>query len=222
MTWTVPNILTLLRLVAAPLVAIVFIGLARPYADIVALALFVAASLTDYVDGALARAWQQQTKLGTMLDPIADKAMVIIALATLMAFSSLSGWIILPAAFILLREVFVSGLREFLGDVAGTLKVTRLAKWKTTVQMVAIATLLAHGIAEHYAGMAVWGMDVDLVNAILSGTAPDTGGLRQVFTAMDATAWGGLALLWIAAALTLISGVDYLTKALPHLREDTT
>lgn len=137
MIWTLPNILTLLRLLAAPGVAIMFLYFTRPYADWLALILFLSAAITDWFDGYLARLWKQETKLGAMLDPIADKAMVVIALMVIVGYSSMSPWLVLPATFILFREVFVSGLREFLGDTAGTLKVTRLAKWKTTAQMVA-------------------------------------------------------------------------------------
>ena len=141
MMWTIPNILTVLRLLAAPGVAVMFLYFTRPYADWFALLLFVAAAITDWFDGFLARAWKQETKLGTMLDPIADKAMVVIALMIIVGYSSMSPWLVLPATVILFREVFISGLREFLGDTAGTLKVTVLAKWKTTAQMVAISFL---------------------------------------------------------------------------------
>ena len=129
MRWTLPNILTVLRLAAAPAVPLMFLYWARPYADIAALMIFLLAAVTDWFDGYLARAWKQETKIGTMLDPIADKAMVVIALMVIAAYSPYSPWLVLPATVILFREVFVSGLREFLGDVAGTLKVTKLAKW---------------------------------------------------------------------------------------------
>jgi CDP-diacylglycerol--glycerol-3-phosphate 3-phosphatidyltransferase len=135
MTWNIPNALTIGRLLAAPCLALMFLYFTRPYADLLAVFLFVIAAITDWFDGYLARAWKQETKLGTMLDPIADKAMVAIALMVIVGYSSMSPWLVLPATVILFREVFVSGLREYLGDTAGTLKVTRLAKWKTTFQM---------------------------------------------------------------------------------------
>jgi CDP-diacylglycerol--glycerol-3-phosphate 3-phosphatidyltransferase len=109
----------------------------------VALFLFIFASLTDYIDGWLARKWGQISRFGAMLDPIADKAMVVIALAVLLGLHGISDWTLIPVAAILFREVFVSGLREFLGETAGLLKVTPLAKWKTAVQMVAISLLFA-------------------------------------------------------------------------------
>ena len=221
MRWTVPNILTLLRLLAAPAVAVMFLYFNRPYADWFALVLFLGAAITDWFDGYLARAWKQETKIGTMLDPIADKAMVVLALMVIIGYSNhnWTAWLVLPATFILFREVFVSGLREYLGDVAGTLKVTKLAKWKTTAQMVAIAVLFAQGIFEHYLGMSVIGMDQATVDAIMAGQIPDTQGLRWKFDGMVLAGWVGLVLLWIAAGLTLITGYDYLRKATPHLRE---
>ena len=220
MKWTIPNILTVFRLAAAPTVAIVFLVLARPYADWAALALFVLAAVTDWVDGYLARKLNQQSKIGTMLDPIADKAMVIIALTVLAGTSSLTYWLLLPSVLILFREVFVSGLREYLGDVAGTLKVTKLAKWKTTVQMFAIACLFAQGAFEHRVGMFVFGMDTQMVSDILSGVEEDVLGLRSAHTLMNAATYLGLILLWIAAGLTAITWWDYFKKALPHLDED--
>ena len=96
MIWNLPNLLTCLRLVAAPLVAVMFLYFTRPYADIFAVALFVGAAITDWFDGYLARAWGQQTKLGTMLDPIADKAMVVIALMVIIGFHpGRPGWFFL-------------------------------------------------------------------------------------------------------------------------------
>ena len=219
MRWTIPNILTLLRLVAAPGLAVMFLFFSRPYADWFALALFLGAAITDWFDGYLARAWRQETKLGAMLDPIADKAMVIIALMVIVGYSSMSPWLVLPATVILFREVFVSGLREYLGDTAGTLKVTQLAKWKTTLQMIAIAVLFAQGVFEHYLGMSAYGMDPQLIDDVLSGRTEDLLGLRWKLSGMEISGWVGLILLWVAAGLTLITGADYLNKALPHLKE---
>ncbi|MDX5402482.1 MAG: CDP-diacylglycerol--glycerol-3-phosphate 3-phosphatidyltransferase [Rhodobacterales bacterium] len=220
MTWTLPNILTAGRLLAAPGVAVMFLYFTRPYADWFALVLFITAAITDWFDGYLAREWKQETKMGAMLDPIADKAMVVIALMVIVGYSSMSPWLVLPATVILFREVFVSGLREFLGDVAGTLKVTKLAKWKTTAQMVAIAVLFAQGVFEHYFGMTVYGMDEAMVMAIIDGQQPDLHGLWWKLQGMIWSGKIGLALLWIAAALTLITGVDYFRKAQPLLRDD--
>ena len=220
MKWNIPNILTLLRLLAAPGVAVMFLYFARPWADWFALILFVFAAITDYVDGYLARAWKQESKFGAMLDPIADKAMVIIALLVITGFSGMNPWILLPATVIIFRETFVSGLREFLGDTAGLLKVTNLAKWKTTAQMVAIAVLFATGLFEHEFLDRTTGMDDATVQAIMSGQAADPLGLLWYSQAANVTFLIGTIGLTIAAVLTLVTGFDYLRKAMPYLRED--
>jgi cardiolipin synthase (CMP-forming) len=199
MTWTIPNILTTLRLFAAPGVAVMFLYFDRPWADWLALVLFVGAALTDYIDGYLARAWGQQTRFGAMLDPIADKAMVLIAIVVITGYSGMKPALILPATVILFREVCVSGLREYLGAKAGLLAVTKLAKWKTTAQMVAIAVLFL-------------GTGLDYVT--------ETTGRVPHWSAPAATAVG-TGLIWIAAVLTLVTGIDYFIKSLPFLRDDT-
>ncbi len=221
MTWNIPNILTTLRLLAAPGVAVMFLYFTRPWADWFALVLFVSAAITDWFDGYLARAWKQTTKLGAMLDPIADKAMVVIALMVIVGYSSTSWtpWLVLPATVILFREVFVSGLREFLGDTAGTLKVTSLAKWKTATQMTAIAVLFAQGVFEHYLVANTDGMDQAMVDAILTGQVEDVLGLQWKLEGMIWSGRIGLWLLWIAAALTLITGAEYFKKSIPYLKD---
>ena len=221
MTWNIPNILTIMRLLAAPGLAVMFLYFTRPYADWFALVLFVLAALTDWVDGFLARSWQQETKLGAMLDPVADKAMVVIALMVIVGYSSMSPWLVLPTTVILFREVFVSGLREYLGDTAGTLKVTKIAKWKTTMQMIAIAVLFSQGVFEHYFGMSVFGMDDAMVMDILEDREEDVLGLGWKLNGMVWTSHLGLWLLWFAAALTLISGFDYFRKSIPYLKDDS-
>ncbi|MFC2970418.1 CDP-diacylglycerol--glycerol-3-phosphate 3-phosphatidyltransferase [Acidimangrovimonas pyrenivorans] len=196
MRWWIPNALTVLRLLAAPGVPVMFLYFHRPAADWLALALFVLASLTDWIDGYLARLWKQESKFGAMLDPIADKAMVVIALVVITGYSGMNPWLILPATVILFREVFVSGLREYLGAKASLLKVTKLAKWKTTAQMIAIAVLfLGTGL----------------------GYVEDTHQRVLRWTSSEATQ-AGLVLIWIAAVLTFITGLDYFLKALPHLK----
>jgi len=219
MQLNVPNTLTILRLLAAPGVVIMFLYFNRPLADWFALMLFVAAALTDFIDGYLARAWKQETKLGAMMDPIADKAMVIIALVVITGFSGMNPWILLPATLIIFREVFVSGLREFLGDTAGTLKVTNLAKWKTTAQMIGIALLFATGAFEHYFGMQSLAMTEEMVTAALDGSGPDELGLKWKYQGMMASWYGGITVLWVAATLTLLTGWGYFRKAAPYLRD---
>lgn len=202
MTWNIPNILTLLRLLAAPAVAIMFLYFDRPWADWFALVLFVSAAVTDFVDGYLARAWKQESKFGAMMDPIADKAMVVIALVVITGFSGMNPWILMPAVLIIFREVFVSGLREFLGDTAGLLKVTQLAKWKTTMQMVAIAVLFAKGAFEHY--------QMDRMS---------DGGFSLLELGANVSWALGIGCLWVAMVLTVLSGADYFIKSLPYLRD---
>ena len=227
MQWNIPNILTVLRLIAAPGVAILFLYFQRPVADWFALVLFVTAALTDFLDGYLARLWKQESKFGAMLDPIADKAMVIIALVIIVGLSTadklvMDAWILLPATVILFREVFVSGLREFLGASAGTLKVTNLAKYKTTVQMVAIAVLFAKGVFEHHYLNLIQGMNAKIYGDVMSGAIEDVNGVAGYAMWMDGTWTVGVVLLWIAAALTAITGWDYFLKSLPFLREPRT
>jgi cardiolipin synthase len=226
MRWNLPNILTVLRLLAAPSVALMFLYFARPYADWFALILFVVAATTDWIDGYLARAWNQQTKFGAMLDPIADKAMVVIALLVICSVSgwgSQTGfdrWILLPATLIMFRETFVSGLREFLGDTAGTLAVTKLAKWKTAAQMTAIAVLFSTGAFDTYFQMSTDGMDDALIIAVLEGTEPDLQGLIWKLNGAFYSWWIGIILLWAAMILTMLTGFDYFRKSLPYLREN--
>ncbi len=220
MKWTIPNILTVLRLLAAPGVALMFLYFSRPWADWFALILFVGAAVTDYFDGYLARLWRQESKFGAMLDPIADKAMVVIALLVITGFSGMDPWILLPATLIMFREVFVSGLREFLGAKAGKLKVTKLAKWKTTAQMIAIAVLFGTGIFGHMMLERTFGMDDTMIIRIMSGEIEDTVGLLRLDFYAWLSWWCGVGLLWVAAALTFVTGWDYFQKALPFFKEE--
>lgn len=219
MVWNLPNILTVFRLLAAPMVGFVFLLLPRPFADWAALFLFLFASLTDYFDGWIAREWNQVSRFGAMLDPIADKAMVVIALAVLLGIHGITAWTLIPIVVILFREVFVSGLREFLGADASLLKVTRLAKWKTTVQMVAIALLFGWGLFDHYFIMQTMGMSPEIVGGILGGEIADDVGLGWKYAGLIWVSYGGLVLLWVAAGLTAITGWDYFRKSMPYLRE---
>jgi len=220
MTWNIPNTLTVLRLLAAPCVPLMFLYFHRPLADWFALTLFVGAAVTDYFDGYLARLWKQESKFGTMLDPIADKAMVVIALLIITGYSGMNPWLILPATVILFREVFVGGLREFLGAKAGLLRVTKLAKWKTTAQMVAIAVLFLGTGLEHIEGIARQGMTVEqYAMAVSQGVADPIRSCGARGCSSYATLVG-LALIWVAAALTAMTGWEYFRKSLPYLKEE--
>jgi len=232
MQWNLPNTLTLSRLIAALMLVAVYLIFPRPVSDWLGVTLFAFAAVTDYLDGALARRWGQVTGFGRMMDPIADKAMTILALLLLVsllgglsiriggAYFDQGTLVLIPAALIIFREVFVSGLREFLGARATGLPVTRLAKWKTTVQMLAILVLIAQGLFEHYYGVLAFGFTPEQVQAILNGEAEDLFGLRWKYNGFLAAQNIGLSLLWLAAALTLVTGYDYLRKAWPHVAEE--
>ena len=145
--FALPNILTYARIVAVPVVvgllfwSNIFDG--GLWLRWVALAIFIAAGVTDILDGYYARIWGQQSSLGRMLDPIADKLLVASCLLMLAAEETIRGWTLLAAIIILCREILVSGLREFLAELRVGVPVTRLAKWKTLGQLVAIGFLIA-------------------------------------------------------------------------------
>src|ERR1041384_2063987 len=146
-TMSLPNILTYARIAAIPVV--VGCVFAQSILDgplwlrWVALAVFIAAAVTDYLDGYYARIWDQQSALGRMLGPIPDKLLVSSCLLMLAADNSIHGWTLWAAIVILCREILVSGLREYLAALRVSVPVTRLAKWKTTIQLIAIGFLLA-------------------------------------------------------------------------------
>ncbi|UYO01010.1 MAG: CDP-diacylglycerol--glycerol-3-phosphate 3-phosphatidyltransferase [Devosia sp.] len=141
----VPNIITIIRILAVlPIAWMIMQG--DLVLRLVALILYILAAASDWLDGYLARAWNQYSDLGRMLDPIADKLLVGILFAVLAWDGSLSGVDMVPVIAILFREFFVSGLREFLGKTSVVLPVTLLAKWKTTLQMVALVVILLEGI----------------------------------------------------------------------------
>jgi len=181
-----PNLLTLSRIGAIPLLA-ALLAVRNPRTDLAACLVFAAAGLTDYFDGRLARQRAQLSDLGRMLDPIADKLLVGATLMLLAGGGRLPPIALYAGVIILLREILVSGLREFLAGQRLGLPVTRLAKWKTGFQMGALGALLAGD-----GSAALLGIGVVPVAAI------------------------GEAMLVVAAALTLVSGWDYLTAGLRH------
>jgi len=141
--WTLPNLLTLARMLAIPFVVGCLFWPDWFVMRWVALGIFIFAAITDFLDGYIARAWSQHSALGRMLDPIADKLLVSAILMMLVANHTISGLSILAAIVILCREVLVSGLREFLAGVKVHLPVSRIAKWKTTLQLLALGFLIA-------------------------------------------------------------------------------
>jgi CDP-diacylglycerol--glycerol-3-phosphate 3-phosphatidyltransferase/cardiolipin synthase len=179
---SLPNLLTLSRILAVPLLVALLWDLGK-WGSAVAFVLFVVAGVTDYIDGYLARAQGTVSKLGQFLDPIADKIMVAAVIVMLIAFGSLKGIHVIPALVILLREIAVSGLREFLAGAKVSVPVSRLAKWKTALQMIALGALILAGAVEPW------------------------------FPALEI----GLICLWVAAAITLITGYDYLRVGLKHM-----
>jgi cardiolipin synthase (CMP-forming) len=146
-TLALPNLLTYARIAAVPAVVACMYGTGilgvGMWLRWVALAVFITAGVTDFFDGYFARMWGQQSRLGRMLDPIADKLLVSSCLLMLAADDTIKGWSILAAIVILCREILVSGLREFLAELRVSVPVTQLAKYKTTVQMVAVGFLIA-------------------------------------------------------------------------------
>ncbi|MGI9351059.1 MAG: CDP-diacylglycerol--glycerol-3-phosphate 3-phosphatidyltransferase [Rhizobiaceae bacterium] len=189
---SIPNMLTIGRIVAVPLVVLCFFLEGKlqssDFARWSALVLFILASLTDFLDGYLARVWQQTSNIGRMLDPIADKLLVSVCLLLLAADTdkTIAGWSLWAAIIILCREILVSGLREYLAELKVSVPVTWIAKWKTTIQMIAIGFLLA-------------------------GSAGD-----KIFPYTTIT---GLTLLWMAALITIYTGYDYFRAGLRHIIE---
>jgi len=205
MNWTIPNILTALRLIAAPAVVIAILAFQDPLSYWTALIIFVIAGLTDFVDGYLARLWKQETTFGKMMDPIADKTIVIMTLTTLLVPFQFSPLIMIPTLVIIFREILVSGLREFLGNQSNLLSVTRLAKWKTSSQIIAICCLFIALLLNFYQKLP----DEKSTEYQLSLIINDpSGGFAAIFLV------GSIFLLWIASILTFLSGFEYLSKAI--------
>jgi cardiolipin synthase len=140
---SLPNLLTYGRLAAVPFVVGLLFWPEDRWSRWFALAIFIVAAVTDYLDGYFARAYAQQSALGRMLDPIADKLLVAACLLMLVADGTIEAWSLLAAIVILCREILVSGLREFLAELKVSVPVSRVAKWKTTMQLVALGFLIA-------------------------------------------------------------------------------
>lgn len=213
--YALPNLLTYGRIAAVPVVVALMFSQSIMGGGLwlrwVALAVFIAAGITDVLDGYFARSWDQQSLLGRMLDPIADKLLISSCLLMLAAEETIHGWSLLCAVIILCREILVSGLREFLAELRVSVPVTRLAKWKTTWQLVAVGFLIA-GEAGDKAVSAILGKDIMVQLPWVTFGEPIT------FT-LNITAIG-LALLWISAIVTLYTGWDYLRAGLIHLIEE--
>lgn len=181
-----PNLLTLSRIAAIPIL-IALLYFPSPMTRWIALVLFAAAGITDYLDGYLARHLGETSAMGRAFDPIADKLLVSSIIVILVAIRQIEGLMVIPAIIILCREILVSGLREYLAEIKVPLPVSRLAKWKTGLQMGALGFL----IVGEQAGPAILPMQI----------IGDAG-------------------LWVAAALTIVTGYDYLNRGLKHMNDD--
>jgi cardiolipin synthase len=210
--YALPNLLTYARIAAVPVVvALMFwqsIFDGGLWLRWVALAVFVAAAVTDILDGYFARVWGQQSSLGRMLDPIADKLLVASCLLMLAAEETIRGWSLLAAVIILCREILVSGLREYLAELNVRVQVTRLAKWKTIGQMVAVGFLIA-------------GEAGDAIVPQLIVTVPTlfTAGILFGSQVLGVVTFIGITLLWLSALLTLYTGWDYLRAGLRYMMD---
>lgn len=188
----IPNILTMFRIVLIPIIIASFY-LERDLFHIVAAGLFIVASITDFFDGYLARVLKATSSFGTFLDPIADKLLVASILLMLVNFDYINNYDILPAIAILCREILVSGLREHLGQLSISMPVTKLSKFKTATQMIALFLLL------------------------LGVEGPSIVEVEQL-TDENTTVLFGRVLLWISAILTTITGYVYLKAGIKHMK----
>ena len=186
MKFKIPNYLTIGRIIFVPIFVVAFY-LPGFYGDIIPFTLFLIASFTDFLDGLLARMYKEESKLGELLDPIADKIIVATALLLLVMDSTIKNYEVIAAIIILTREILVSGLREFLAKGQINLPVSNLAKLKTFLQMLAIAILLTG----------------ETGNKILN---------FQDYNAQTI----GIILLWLSAFITLYTGYEYLRKGIDH------
>lgn len=141
--WSLPNLLTYGRILAIPALVAILFWPRDDWMRWIALAIYTLAAITDYLDGWIARAWSQQSAIGRMLDPIADKLLVAALLLMLVADGTIYGWTLWAAIVILCREILVSGLREFLAELKVSVPVSKVAKWKTTAQLFALGFLIA-------------------------------------------------------------------------------
>jgi len=197
MTITLPTILSIIRLFAGFLILLGFLLLARPAADILAFVVFVSAAITDFIDGYIARKFNLVSELGKILDSIADKILVIMAWIIIITYYEFNSWIILPIGLIIFRELFISGLREYLASKSLSLQVTFIAKLKTTLQMITISLTFFSGIIVDGSGSLTTFLSQPVVG---SGTT-----LMEMACIM---------LIWLSAIQTIYSGLEYFKTAL--------
>ncbi len=197
MTITLPTILSIIRLFAGFLILLGFLLLARPAADILAFVVFVSAAITDFIDGYIARKFNLVSELGKILDSIADKILVIMAWIIIITYYEFNSWIILPIGLIIFRELFISGLREYLASKSLSLQVTFIAKLKTTLQMITISLTFFSGIIVDGSG--------SLTTFLLQPVAGSGTTLMEMAC---------IVLIWLSAIQTIYSGLEYFKTAL--------
>ena len=186
-----PNFLTIIRIIFASLIALILIFFDSKFAYLISFILFCLAGMTDFFDGWLARRKNQISDLGRMLDPIADKILVISTLVILMSNNVIESYNIIAALIIIYREIFISGLREFLGDKSSVIKVTNLAKLKTTIQFIALLSFLGSQIINDYF------MYTHVIN---------------IFNSFICTF-----LIWMTSFISLLTGFNYIKSAYNYL-----
>jgi len=186
-----PNLLTVIRIIFASLIALILIFFDSKMAYFISFILFSLAGVTDYFDGWLARKKGQISDLGRMLDPIADKILVISTFIILMTNNVIEGFNAIAALIIIYREIFISGLREFLGNKSLVVKVTKLAKWKTAIQFITILVFLGSQVINNFY------MYTDIINIFIEFTCT--------------------LLIWITSLISLYTGINYLRTSYDHL-----
>ena len=186
-----PNLLTIIRIIFASLIALILIFSDSKMAYFISFILFALAGITDYFDGWLARKRNQISDLGRMLDPIADKILVISTFIILMSNNVIDGFNVIAALIIIYREIFISGLREFLGNKSFVVKVTKLAKWKTAIQFITILAFLGSQVINDFY------MYTFIINIFIEFTCT--------------------LLIWITSLISLFTGINYLRSAYEHL-----
>ena len=186
-----PNLLTIIRIIFASLIALILIFFDSKMAYFISFILFSLAGVTDYFDGWLARKKGQISDLGRMLDPIADKILVISTFIILMTNNVIEGFNAIAALIIIYREIFISGLREFLGNKSLVVKVTKLAKWKTAIQFITILVFLGSQVINNFY------MYTDIINIFIEFTCT--------------------LLIWITSLISLYTGINYLRTSYDHL-----
>lgn len=190
---SIPNILTVSRILAIPVLILLLLFIEDPVGSWLSFTAYTYACITDFFDGYLARAWHQQSAFGRFLDPIADKLLVAGVLLALVGIDRVSGLTVIPAAVILCREILVSGLREFLAELDVSVPVSRLAKWKTAIQMLALGFLLVGPNGPDFGPLSTsdigfWGLWLAAVITLITGYDYLQHGIRHIVETDEAPA----------------------------------